>query len=423
MIFYNVLYKKTIRNHFPTVAQKVTSCNYNLLNNTKMKRIITILISCFFALSSQAQLPICDTGSAGFVYIKSGKDIYQYNTITDTTILVSGVQVLTSNSTLAGDGLAVMPITNGFQTDYTWVTSLKDSSPGYIKYATFDNNNSAWNFHDIIPTIGAVNMGSACGTGTFNFDAKLGFVYNFDSVSNNSPLVSNLLAPASPNNNYNGMYDVVGDIDGNFYILITNAQGAVPRGLHKYDPSGNLLNTWTISGIHNNYGAGLAIAGGKVYSAGNSGIWVGTLSGTNINFIQPPNGFRFLPVTQHQIGDLASCPNMPAFGSTLTTLRPNCSGNQAPLSTQNYLNNFELLGLSPNPAFNKITLELNSEKGDELDVEIINLNGQKLYAQKYPINSGRNLLKVDNLDFSSGIYFLKVTNKDHKQFVRKISFR
>jgi gliding motility-associated-like protein len=136
----------------------------------------------------------------------------------------------------------------------------------------------------------AVNI---CGAGPYiyNLDGLNSRVYRY-SGTGTDVLVLVL-------SNWDGPYDLIGDDNGNFYVLYTNSGF---QKLAKYSPAGSILCTYSLIGLpSSSSGAGYAIVGNKLYMSGGSGNYVGTISGTTITF----TGLAGIPAT---IGDFASCP-------------------------------------------------------------------------------------------------------------------
>ena len=84
-----------------------------------------------------------------------------------------------------------------------------------------------------------------------------------------------------------------------------------------------------------------------------------------------------------------------------------------PLFVENRLNENFNIKIIPNPAKNKVTIEI-PEKNKKFDLSIYNINGQELFEQQ-TTNHKQN---IDITNFPSGLYFVKIIN-DKNVEVRK----
>lgn len=377
-----------------------------------MKSTILLLLGFIISFETMAQMPECAGGSIGYVYFKKGNDIYKYNTVTDTAILLN-ISVNPIPVPSNPGGLAIVPELNmtTMQYDFTWATTTSNGSS--LVYTIYDSTTNAWNMTNTSIESSAVNLGGSCTGSLYSYSGNSGIYHAFGlaTASSSIPIVSNISS-----NGGQSIYDIVGDVDGNCYILVTK-NGSMARGFYKYDPTGTLLQSWNITGIDSSFGAGLAIAGGKIYANRSSNLWIGTLSGNSINFVLHSLSINGMP---GQADDCATCPNIPAFGGTATTLQANCSVN--PTSVSNYFNDFEISSISPNPATNRISVNVNSQTKDELKISILSMNGQRIYDENWPLAQGINRIDLNNLNFAPGVYFIKLSNKESKELVRKVVF-
>jgi len=71
------------------------------------------------------------------------------------------------------------------------------------------------------------------------------------------------------------------------------------------------------------------------------------------------------------------------------------------------------LDIFPNPANSSVSLELKSLAQGTYNVQVLNMNGQKLYDQsvRYSVNGTR--LNVPTANFPNGVYFIKVAGDNY----------
>lgn len=211
-------------------------------------------------------------------------------------------------------------------------TNINSSSVSPTFYTTVYNslttksdilywNGSSWtNTGHSFPG-GFINLGMG---GNFMYGlttqtGSVGVVYKYDGVTNPAYLTT---VTGWSNG---GPFDVSVDCNGNWSIL--KADG--PQWLRTYDPFGNLLIQYSVSGLpFVGMGGGLAIINNKVYAVQH----VGTISGSTINFVTPSS--TFVPV-----GDYAACPdcqsitNMTEHQSNLIRIYPNPTSNEIHISS------------------------------------------------------------------------------------------
>lgn len=248
---------------------------------TRIMEKAFFLLTCMIVITeaSYAQLPVCsDTG--GLVY-----DHTSSNTIANwnPALPLSATNPVTNTIALPSfaSGLAVSPNLN----------SATAPSPTF-----YTNVNGNYHYYDGTTwvntghTAGAVNFGAGGGF-IYSIEGGSGQVYKYDGTANAVPLM------VVPGFSGGGPYDVVADCAGNFYILRTQA----PAWLRKYDPSGALLQEWTVVGAPSTgAGGGFAIIGNMMYHH-NSGLHSGVIGATTVN-CTPVLGTFPSP------SDFASCP-------------------------------------------------------------------------------------------------------------------
>lgn len=225
-----------------------------------------------------AQLPVCaDTG--GLVYVHTNNSIADW----DPSQPLSGTNPVTNTIAMPSfaGGLAVGPNLN----------SSTAPSPTF-----YTNVNGTYHYYDGTAwvntghTAGAVNLGAGGGY-IYALEGSSGQVYKYDGTANATLLIT------VPGFNGGGPYDVVVDCSGNFYILRTQS----PAWLRKYDPSGTLLQEWTVTGAPSTgAGGGFAIIGNMMYHH-NSGLHQGVIGTTTVT-CTPVTGTFPSP------SDFGSCP-------------------------------------------------------------------------------------------------------------------
>ena len=231
-----------------------------------------------------AQMPNCDN-----YYIMSGNRFYTMNTATNTGTLNS--IILPPNSS----GLAINDNLNGGTPSPTYYT-VRSGIYWYYNGTTWISTGHTSG------SSAAVNPGGA-GPYIYNLDGANDKLYRYDGTGN-STLFLDL-------GNYNGPFDVIGDQYGNVYVM---HNGSGNQGLVMYSPNGQILCTYTFTGLPSSTtGGGYAIANGKLYTNSGSANYVGTINGNTIDFTT----FAF----SGSASDFASCP----FPVTNVTLTPSSS--------------------------------------------------------------------------------------------------
>jgi gliding motility-associated-like protein len=192
-------------------------------------------------------------------------------------------------------GLAVSTNLNGPGPSPTFY--LVGGSTGTYMYwdgTTWVNTGHTWS---------AVNP---CGAGSYIYtlNGGSGQVYRYDG-SGNDVLVTTISSFAS-----GGPYDLAGDNCGNFYVLRMNNAPYSPY-LNKYDPAGNLLASYTVTGgAAINSGGGMGIIGNTIYCHNLAGLWIGTIASGNVSFTLLPGAPAISPADfgTCALGSLPSAP-------------------------------------------------------------------------------------------------------------------
>lgn len=249
--------------------------------NTRLSipfRGLLLALCIITGLRSEAQPPVCFGPGTGLIYYLQG-GIMQY----DPALPVSGTNPAANTipmPAIGGGGLAVSNNLNGPGPSPTFY--LVGGSTG--TYVYWDGTTWVNTGH----TASAVNP---CGAGPYIYSlvGGSGQVYRYDGTGNDV-LITTIASFAS-----GGPYDLAGDNCGNFYVLRLANTPSLPY-LNKYDPSGTLLASYTITGATPTLsGGGMGIIGNTVYCHNSSGFWIGTITGSNVNFALLPGAPSISP--------------------------------------------------------------------------------------------------------------------------------
>lgn len=105
-------------------------------------------------------------------------------------------------------------------------------------------------------------------------------------------------------------------------------------------------------------------------------------------------------------GDGATC-------STLTLVEAETS------STLNLNPDFLRMELSPNPAIDILQVSVDTQLSEDLQLNILNLDGKLLHQQQYN-STGTNTVDLHISDLPSGIYFVQLTNSKYSSISKWI---
>jgi len=238
-----------------------------LFSNNVPARFFTISFLLLFLQVSylHAQLPVCSGPGSGMIYYINGGTIY--NLDPSQPISATNPSINTLPVIPGGGGIAVSPNINGPGPSPTFYVVAG------ANYHYYDGTQWVNTGH----TAGAVNPGGGGGF-IYSLNGSTGDIYKYDGTGNATLLTT--ITDFSGG----GPFDGVADCHGNFYLLRTSTS-PTPQYLRKYDPNGNLLQAWTVSGATSSVsGGGMAVIGNKVYFYNGSGYWEGIISGSNVNF-------------------------------------------------------------------------------------------------------------------------------------------
>ena len=221
-------------------------------------------------------------------YLPTGSTtIMSYNPATNTTAS-TGITLPSG-----GAGLAV-------------ANNLNGGTPSPTFYTVVGGQYRWWNGTTWVATnhssggTAAVNPGGS-GPYIYNLIGSNGQVWRYDG-SGNAVLVVTVTG-------FGGPYDVIGDSQGNVYVLNTSSGN---QQMRVYNPQGQLICTYTLVGLPTSTaGGGYAVVNGMLYVNLNSaGTWRGTFNGTTINFTQNPMHI--------EASDFGSC-EFPPFNTSITS--------------------------------------------------------------------------------------------------------
>lgn len=212
----------------------------------------------------------------------------------------------TITKTISAGGLAINRNLNASFPTTTFYTA----DGGFYYY--YDG--SSWvNTGHTCSNISATNLGGA-NIYLYNLAGSTGKVYRYDGTGND---VLVLTLPT-----FNGPYDVIGDDQGNFYLLNTTVMA-----LQKYSSTGVLLCSYNLVGLPSIGGRGFAVIGNKLFVTLVSGTYEGIINGTTINF----SPSTFVTTTPFP-GDYASCPIKPLSLNLSLSNSLSCNANTALLT-------------------------------------------------------------------------------------------
>lgn len=246
--------------------------------------IFLLTLTCTFAYQAQAQAPQC-LGAGGFVYYLASGGIYNY---------LPNQPSSATNPTLNtipfpnGGGLAVSNNLNGVGPSPTFYTTIGGTYWYYNGIAFVNTGHSTG-------VLAAVNPTGA-GPYIYNLVGGSGDIYIYDGTGP-STLAFTVIGFMG-----GGPFDLMGDCEGNVYILKTEITPAFPQqALYKYNPTGTLLHTWTLLNAPSTFsGGGMAIVDDTLYY----------LSGGGKKGFMGPNSIDVIPFNQPALApasDFASC--------------------------------------------------------------------------------------------------------------------
>lgn len=131
--------------------------------------------------------------------------------------------------------------------------------------------------------------------------------------------------------------------------------------------------------------------------------------------------FRIKPKSSLHIGNYISNNafivfdfNAPVYTNTVYNMIVAPTGIQPVTSNSFNMNCF------PNPAHDVINLELANNKTEVSSVNIMNMLGEKVFANSYRINNGFNQLSIPLKKLNPGVYFIELSKHDGKSILKFI---
>lgn len=73
----------------------------------------------------------------------------------------------------------------------------------------------------------------------------------------------------------------------------------------------------------------------------------------------------------------------------------------------------------PNPVNEEINLEVSFKLPSDLQIDIFNQIGQRVYSQNINETAGQQIIKINTSEFEGGVYSLRITTEDKAQIMRK----
>jgi hypothetical protein len=72
----------------------------------------------------------------------------------------------------------------------------------------------------------------------------------------------------------------------------------------------------------------------------------------------------------------------------------------------------------PNPSNGKITLLLDNKLSENIEIQILNINGQVFETSNIQANFGVNELELNLSHYSNGLYFVKVSSSNSSNTIK-----
>jgi hypothetical protein len=265
-----------------------------------LKSILPLLLVLVTAQASWAQfpLPVCSGNGAGKVYFSDAT--------TAEIFIIDPSKPMNSNPANGplnpiGTGIT-MPLgatalavgTNyGTGPNPTYFTT---AVAGSLKYLYYYNGVSFISTGVVFPQ-SVDNITGSCGA-IYGIDCSSQFVWRWaGGTSTTVPLISTGVGNI-------GSCDIAGDCAGNFWVI---NQSGTPATARRYNQSGTLLTTYTLTGTYAAGGGGFAVNGGLMYYDGADGeLYTGVINNaTNtVNFSKTTTS---TPFVTNPVGDFASC--------------------------------------------------------------------------------------------------------------------
>lgn len=80
-----------------------------------------------------------------------------------------------------------------------------------------------------------------------------------------------------------------------------------------------------------------------------------------------------------------------------------------------------LLEVYPNPAYDYVNIQYETDHDDQLYLSIVDLSGKEAYYSEYYVNSGQNLIELDISRLIDGLYIIQIADSKGKKMIRKLT--
>jgi len=81
------------------------------------------------------------------------------------------------------------------------------------------------------------------------------------------------------------------------------------------------------------------------------------------------------------------------------------------IQSQSFTNNISLGKVYPNPAKDIVYYSVTGNKNEKLNVKLTDLNGNTVIVKQASVNKGNNLLSMNVVNITNGVYELSITNE------------
>lgn len=88
------------------------------------------------------------------------------------------------------------------------------------------------------------------------------------------------------------------------------------------------------------------------------------------------------------------------------------------VSVPEVLNNANLTRLYPNPNQGQFTIEMEAKAFENINMEVLDMTGRVLHRQQFRVEPGSQRFDVSGLDLSNGMYLVKLSGTNTRQFAR-----
>ena len=219
------------------------------------------------------------------------------------------------------------------------------------------------------------------------------------------------------NQGYNALTLVVEDSNG-CYDTATTQFIIIPSPYYQYDEIKIVSFDYT---IENNYiHSYVSLYNSAIYPVANYKLQYEVFGNGKIlvspqTVIQPNDTITYtLPEIQKKSKDIFICVSIiyPLSLFPETQYEKTCKNNN--------INSLKLINLYPNPANDKLFIDILSPTKNTITTTITNITGEQLKSYKtFSVNKGLNNITIDIKALSPGIYILKL-NTEKEQIIRKI---